>query len=128
MDPFEKQIKNTGEHSAGRTGYEDDLISVRDYQSGDPLKYINWKATAKTDQLKTKQFASHLSRPVTLDFAMLPMTGVEDKLSCLTYMIIRLLKNNIPVGLKLKNKLMKPNVTYNHKIRLLKELALYVED
>jgi uncharacterized protein (DUF58 family) len=128
MDPFEKQIKNTGDHSSGRTGYEDDLISVRDYQGGDPLKYINWKATAKTDQLKTKQFASHLSRPVTLDFAMLPMTGVEAKLSCLTYMIIRLLKNNIPVGLKLKNKLMKPNITYNHKIRLLKELALYVED
>jgi uncharacterized protein (DUF58 family) len=128
MDPFEKQIKNMGEHSAGRTGYEDDLISVRDYQDGDPLKYINWKATAKTDQLKTKQFASHLSRPVTLDFAMLPMNGLEAKLSCLTYMIIRLLKNNIPVGLKLKSKLMKPNTTHNHKISMLKELALYVED
>jgi uncharacterized protein (DUF58 family) len=121
----ENQSKNLGEHNSLIHGYGDDITSIREYSHGDPLKYINWKATAKTDKLKTNKFSSNQSRPVMLDITLLPLHGLEAKLSCLTYLILRLVRNNTPVGLKLSNKLMNPSTTQVHKLNMLKELALY---
>jgi len=47
-----------GEVRTRRRVYEDPVLSmgVRDYQSGDSLKRIHWKSTARTGQLQTKLF------------------------------------------------------------------------
>lgn len=46
--------------------YEDlsDLESMREYRSGDSLKRVNWKATARTGKIQTMEFSNNLSAPV----------------------------------------------------------------
>lgn len=43
-----------------------EFAGLREYTRGDPMKYINWKATARTGQLLTNLHESTLSQRVTL--------------------------------------------------------------
>ena len=128
LEETDRHQLHTGNHSSRHHGQEDDLIAVRNYIDGDPLKHINWKATARTDQLKTKQFAGPLCQPVILDFASLSGTDLESKLSCVTYTINRLIKSSTPVGLRLQQQFFPPGVSRSHKFRMLRELALYAKN
>lgn len=130
---LEKEGLHRGEKPSDRAGYEGELISFRDYIAGDPLKYIHWKATAKTGQPKTKELSSLSHQPVIIDFEKVQIRDIEEKLSCIAYVILRLFKSNIPVELKIKNRLYtskglktltEAQVRAN-KIAMLKELALY---
>jgi uncharacterized protein (DUF58 family) len=105
---FETGRRSRGEQTSDRTGYEADIISLRDYIEGDPLKYIHWKATAKTGRLKTKQLSSLSHQPVVIDFDTLAIGNLEEKISCVTYVLLKLLKRNVPVGLKIGGALYKP--------------------
>lgn len=125
LEETQRQPRHAGNQTSSRSGQEDDLIAVRDYVDGDPLKHINWKATARTDQLKTKQFAAPLAQPVILDLAKLPPADLETKLSWVTYAINRFIKHNVPVGLRLDGQSFPPGTHRTHKLRLLKELAVY---
>ncbi len=90
---------------------------------GDPIKYINWKATAKTGELKQKSFHRSFSS-VVIDFT----TDIDDRekrISCVAYTIVQSIKKNVPIGLKLNNTFFSPAVSGNHKTTLLTELALY---
>lgn len=117
--------QSQGEDSINRVGYEGEVMSVRDYRSGDPLKYIHWKATAKTDQLKTVELSRIAYQPVIIDFNELDIKNIEYKISCITYTIQQFIKKNIPIGLKISRREYKPNTSSRHKIKLLTELALY---
>jgi len=118
--------KSSGkEFQSTRTGYEPEVISVRDYKKTDPLKYISWKASAKTGELKTKEMSSSVQQPLIIDFEEVEIENLEEKISCVTYTILKMLKNNIPVGLRLNGKLLNPDISKQHKLKMLKELALY---
>lgn len=128
---FDKERKSRGEQVVDKTGYEADIISLRDYIMGDPIKYIHWKASAKTGRLKTKELSSLSHQPVVIDFDTLPLKDLEEKISCVTYVLLKLLKRNIPVGLKIDGALYKP-FSKTHKARtkalkftMLTKLALY---
>jgi uncharacterized protein (DUF58 family) len=127
----ERGRKSRGEHFVDRTGYEAELLSVRDYIKGDPLKYIHWKASAKTGRIKTKELSSLSHQPVIIDFDRVPIKDVEEKISCITYLLLKLLKQNIPAGLRMGGVLHKPLMgVYReriqaHKIAMLKKLALF---
>ncbi len=114
-----------GEKFSNKTGYENELISIRNYKIGDPLKYISWKATAKTDKLKTKELSSSSFNPVLIDFNEIPANNLEEKISCTTFLILDFYKKGVPVGLKIDKTVYKPDLSKNHKIKLLKELAKY---
>lgn len=128
---FEKERKTRGEKSVDRVGYETDILSVRDYIKGDPFKYIHWKASAKTGQLKTKELSSLSNQPIIIDFEAIPIKNVEEKISCITYIILKFHKHTIPVGLKIRGAVYKPFTrtsaerTKAGKITMLKALALY---
>jgi uncharacterized protein (DUF58 family) len=131
LGSFEEGRRSRGEHATNKTGYEADIISLRDYIEGDPLKYIHWKATAKTGRLKTKELSSLSHQPVIIDFDALPLKDLEEKISCVTYILLRLLKRNIPVGLRIGGTLYKPfskphqERTKTLKLAMLTKLALY---
>jgi uncharacterized protein (DUF58 family) len=42
------------------------VVGVRDYVQGDRLSWVDWKASAKTSELKTKEFEQHLKQEVIL--------------------------------------------------------------
>ncbi len=129
--PSEKERRSRGEQTTDRTGYEADIISLRNYIEGDPLKYIHWKASAKTGQLKTKELSTLSHQPVVVDFDALPLKDLEEKISCVTYVLLKLLKRNIPVGLRIGGTLYKPfSGTHGERTKALKfamltKLALY---
>lgn len=122
---FEKEKTATGERLSDKTGYAPEIISIREYRQGDPLKYIHWKATAKTGKLKTRELASPSFQPVVIDFEKIVIKNIEERISCIAYLILNLYKKNIPVGLRINSRLYKPDSSPAHKTAMLKELALY---
>lgn len=125
---YEEEKKRRGEKISDRRGYESDVVSIREYVRGDPLKYIHWKATAKTGKLKTKELSSLAHRPVIIDFEKVSIANIEERISSIAYAIVQFCKKNIPVGLKINGNLYLPDVSSTHKINLLRELALYGTD
>lgn len=111
--------------TANRKGDDSDIISLRDYLAGDPLKYIDWKASARTGTLKTKELAASLHPPVIIDVEKISGQNVEENLSAATFLILDLIRNNKPVGLKIGERLYKPDLSRIHKLRMLSALALY---
>lgn len=122
---YQKEKRLKGDHSTDKAGYESDIISIREYVHGDPIKYINWKATAKTGELKTKELSSLAYQPVVIDFGEVEIEDTEQRISCIAYTIVRLIRNNIPIGLRLNGAFFAPAASNAHKANLLKELALY---
>lgn len=49
-----------GIHRLQRTGFGSELLELREYQEGDPPKSIAWKASARRDQLMTRQYESEV--------------------------------------------------------------------
>ncbi len=131
---FDKDRKSRGEQVADKPGYEGDIISVRNYIAGDPIKYIHWKASARTGRLQTKEFSSLSRRPVIIDFDTLPIKDPEERISCVTYILLKLFRQNIPVGLKIGGALHKPPLrslpegSKAQRLAMLTKLALFLKE
>ena len=121
----DRRTRLKGDASTLAIGYDSDIISIRDYTSGDPLKYISWKSTAKTGVLKTKELSAIDLQQLLLDFDRIAKKDLEHTLSCFTYLIIKFIRSNIPVGLVIAGDYYKPAVLKAHKIKMLRRLALY---
>lgn len=65
---YQQKTRGKSETLSDKIGYESDVVSIREYVRGDPLKYIHWKATAKTGKVKTKELSSLIYRPIIIDF------------------------------------------------------------
>ncbi len=124
-DYLAKDMKTAGDRNIMKQGFDSEPIFIRDYAEGDPLKYIHWKATAKTGKLKTKELSSQSYKPVIIDFESFDIKEVEEKISCITYMINSYIKRGVPVGLKINGEIYKEGISRQHKINMLKALALY---
>jgi uncharacterized protein (DUF58 family) len=130
-DFIERERKSGGEKSVDKTGYEADIISTRDYIKGDPLKYIHWKASARTGKLKTKELSSLSHQPIIIDFDSVQIRNIEEKISCITYIIVKLFRQNVPVGLRISGALFthlsrsQSERTRAGKATMLRMLALY---
>jgi len=122
---FDKRTKRGEFETNLKKGYEDEMISIKDYILGTPLKYVDWKSTAKTDSLKIKELSSLIDKPLIVDFDSIFIKNLEDKISLVTFFILDSIKRNIPVGLKINKKIYKPEISSFHKINMLTELALY---
>jgi uncharacterized protein (DUF58 family) len=127
----EREQPFRGERSIDKTGYEGEFISLRDYVKGDPLKHIHWKASAKTGRLKTKELSTLSRQPVIIDFDTIPIKNIEEKISCVSYLIVKLLRQNTPVGLTIQGISYTPfsrtdsERSQARKISMLTKLALY---
>jgi len=126
---FERERQSQGERSIDRAGYEAEIMGMRDYIKGDPIKYIHWKATAKTGKLKTKELSTFAHQPVIIDMDAVPIKDREERISCITYIILKLFRQNIPVGLKIKGAFYEPlnagERLKSNKLNMLRALAVY---
>ena len=57
-----------GTHQRPERGLSSDLHTIRDYVPSDSSRHVDWKATAKTAALKTREFAAEDSRRVLIAF------------------------------------------------------------
>lgn len=124
---YEHEVRRKrGEAQTEEKGYEGDLLSLRDYVPGDPLKYIHWKASARIGQFKTKELSALMSRPAMIDIERLRGRDMEERLSFATYLILRYSRLGLPMVVRVKGKIF--NVIEGSGLsrkEVLKELALY---
>ncbi len=64
-------------------GHGMDLYLIRDYETSDNARHLDWKASAKTSALKTREFAAEESRQVVLAFDRCGRAGEEDRFESL---------------------------------------------
>lgn len=115
----------TGESRAQRRGQEGDLLSVSDYRGGEPLKLIHWKQSARQDALKVKQLAANRARPLWIRLDECPGANLEERLAQATYLLHLFWRSGRPVGLQLGERRLAPARGRGHRLRLLRELALF---
>jgi len=125
---LEKHRRTAGDSDIPKTGYDSEPLSIRDYIRGDHMKYIHWKASAKTGKLKTKELSSLSYQPVVIDFDAVEIKNTEEKISCISYIINDCFKRGIPVGLRINGEFHKEGLSKQHRINMLKALALYGKD
>lgn len=124
---IEKDKKFASDYSSMTQGFDSEPLFIRDYMDGDPLKYINWKATAKTDKLKTTDHSSQLYSRLFIDFESFPVKDIEQKISCIVYIINQSFKNGVEVDLRVNGELYKGGHLNQYRINMLRALALYGE-
>lgn len=110
-----------------RDGAED-FYGLREYQPGDPIRHIAWKAYARTETLMTKQFAAYADRRVWLDWEFFPGMDRENRLSRLCYWVLQLHATNDEYGLRLPGVEIPPARGESHRDEILKALALFEVD
>lgn len=102
----------------------DDFYAFKDYQPGDPLKHIAWKAFAKGQSLKTKQYAAYQNQQCWLDW-----NGVsgdtETRLSILCHWVLLMEQRHLEYGLRLPGAELPPGTGEKHRDGALKLLALF---
>ncbi|MEJ5338408.1 MAG: DUF58 domain-containing protein [Aquificaceae bacterium] len=104
-----------------KRGYEE-LHGVREYSS-EPIKLIHWKLSAKTGNLYVKEMVEESAPPVMLSLDIVD-GSLEERISKLTHLIIKLTSEGKAVGLRLANRTIEPSTGNSHRKRLLTELAL----
>lgn len=98
-----------------------ELYQIREYRE-DPLKFINWKASAKIGKLMANEFSDFINEEIMLrpeDFDM----DLEQKLSCMSYITLEAMKHNMKVGLDWNGYLLPPDNAPLHHIKILRFLA-----
>ena len=107
-----------------REGAED-FYGLREYQAGDPVRHIAWKAYARTETLMTKQFAAYADRRVWLEWDQFEGLHREARLSRLCYWVLQLNSSNDEYGLRLPGVEIAPARGEAHREAVLKQLALF---
>jgi len=104
---------------------DEDFAGLRRYVAGDALPRIAWKSLAREQGLQVKQFASPVGADVWLDFAQLPATSVEQKLSLLTRWVLDADAQKLRYGLRLPDGEIAPQNNPAHQAECLRRLALF---
>ncbi len=117
-----------GDPSSTFPGHDGDILSIRNYVPGDPIKTINWKATAKTDTLKTKELSVLHYQNQVIDLDHLDEEDLENELSRLTHTLLTIVRLKIPVVMIVDGVRLQPGLFMSHKNQVLRKLALYDED
>ncbi|MEO8847615.1 MAG: DUF58 domain-containing protein [Casimicrobiaceae bacterium] len=110
----------------GRTD-DADLAGLREFQHGDPLSRIAWKAVARGGGWYSKQFeGSGGGGTITLDWAALPAgLGVEQRLSRLAAWVLAAEHAARPFALSIPGRTLAPAQGHDHRRAALSALALY---
>ncbi len=105
---------------------QEDFQELKAYGFGMPINRIAWKVFAKGQGLHVKSYTGETGEDVWLSLNIWPNLGLEARLSRISYWVLELSRKGIPFGLNLNDEiLMGPDIGENHKLDVLKALALY---
>lgn len=102
----------------------EDFSGFKNYQTGEPLSHIHWKAYAKEQGLLSKTFSGSSHKEYWLNWSDVFGT-IEQKLSQLCQLIIEAEHNGDRYGLILPGQSIAISSGQNHYHNCLKALALY---
>jgi len=101
---------------------------LREYRSGDARKHIAWKASARTDTLQVREYATVQSDAVLLDWATLHALGYEQRISQLCLWVLQAEQKQRRYGLNLPNTRIEAGSGQAHQRQCLQALALMPHD
>ena len=117
----QEEISENAKQSA-----ETDMMGVRPYAEGDPMKQIHWKSSARTRSLKTRLYESEsLSKGRMIDLDHLLKGETETALSMASFVLMESMKTGMPIGMKHGELLFPPDTSRLHKRELLTLLTRY---
>ena len=89
-------------HDGGLSGSgEEDFAGLREFHRGDAPRRIAWKAYARDQSLRVKQFTGSQESPPVLDLAALPAGDLEQRLSVLARQAMDCARAGRSFGLRL---------------------------
>ncbi|WP_419954630.1 DUF58 domain-containing protein [Neobacillus niacini] len=98
--PFETHFDQGMTASRERVQRDTTLaIGVRDYQPGDRFSWINWKASAKRNEIMTKEFEQRQSHDVFVVMDCVPDKNFEAIVSFTASLLRTVLKKGAQIGL-----------------------------
>jgi len=103
----------------------DDFYGLKEYQPGDSIKHIHWKAFAKGQGLFSKQYGGESSAEIRLDYANAPGHNTEERLSQLCRWVIDAERAGIQYGFSLPGLKLPPDHGLLHSRKCLEALALF---
>jgi len=104
----------------------DDFYGLQEYQSGDSIKHIHWKAFAKGLGVFSKQYGGEQSlEEVWLDYEHAPGHNIEQRLSQLCRWVVDAEQAGIRYGFALPGLKLPPDNGLAHYRKCLEALALF---
>lgn len=105
----------------------EDLVGIRDYQKGDPLPTIAWKASAKHQQLQTKLTAQAAGERLSLEWDQLAGFDNETRLSVLCAWVLSAHRSGLEYRMAIPGSAFGPAQGDTHRDQCLRALALFGE-
>lgn len=106
-------------------GGDEDFSGVRDYQVGDSPRRIDWKSSARTTGLLTKQFHGDAQAWLWLDWNLSPGNDVEQRIAQLTRWVLDAHAARLSYGLRIPDAEIAPDSGETHFHQCLETLALF---
>lgn len=103
----------------------EDYYGLREYVPGDSLRQVAWKNVARGQGMQLKQFVDYVDSKVWLNWDMFYGFSVEEKLSRLCYCVLKLDRVGTPYGIKIPGLELAPGTGAEHKVKILRALALF---
>lgn len=79
MTPDQRALDSLASRERFQRGQGTDLYLIRDYQTTDSARSVDWKASAKTASLKTREFAAEETRRVVIVLDRYGQAGDEER-------------------------------------------------
>jgi uncharacterized protein (DUF58 family) len=103
----------------------DDFYGLKEYQAGDPIKHIHWKAFAKNQGLFSKQYENDCCSDLWLNYAQTSGHHVEDRLSQLCRWLIDAETAGMHYGFSLPGFKLETGYGKQHYEKCLEAMALF---
>ncbi len=101
----------------------DEIKELRTYRPSDPLKWVEWKATARRGRMVVREFYHLEGDTLKIDLSR-KRDPWEGRISEACYLVLEGHRRRLFVGLKLPDREIKPGRSEKHKKELLEALAL----
>jgi len=103
----------------------EDYYGIKEYQQGDSIRHIHWKAFAKGIGLFSKEYSNDKSSELWLNYDQTPGYNKEEKLSQISRWIIDAEKAGLQYGVSLVGIKIQPNQGSRHYKKCMEALALF---
>ncbi len=114
-----------GEHGAAHKGEGEHFHGLREFQSGDPLRRIAWRTSARHQKLYSRIMESPSEEACELNWYLMGSGDVEEKLSILAAWVLRAERHKIPYSLEMPGAALPADLGVDHRDACLEILALH---
>jgi len=114
-----------GDYGSARQGEGEHFHGLREYQEGDPLRRIAWRASARHQKLYSRVMESPSEDACEFNWYLMRGSDTEEKLSTMTAWILRAERQQIPYSLEMPTAALPADLGEDHRNACLEILALF---